>query len=517
MTIARAGSLHVVTSRMLAQRVPQRGMRATLPSVRNPLLAAAAGALVLSASVPATANGRFPASNQLDFSPSDPNLVVLRTTYGILFSHDYGKTWTWLCEDVLGLPATSQQDPSLGLTQTNSLVAGIAPQGRSNLGLWVSPDTGCSWNGIGGALVGQNIKDLVVRPDAPNVVLALASTYAPDAGADGGTGYDTQVFQSTDDGATWSALGAPIDPSVIVTTIEVAASDPNRIYVSGVRGEGATRTASLFVSTDKGTRWTEHPMPFDPNTEAGVYIGAVDPTNADRVYVRSAGESRLFVTSDGGNTFTIALSTKYQMLGFALSQDGSKVYAGNKEVGLFAASSTNLNFQQVSNIHVQCLRTHGNDLWACSDEPSGFIAGLSTNGGASFTPKLHLLDVSSPIACAADAAAAQCTTTNDSDTPPYNPFDGLCANLGACYGGGPSSPLEQACTEAGVCPPADGGADAAAGDGGAPPPGSGSSKSSCGCSAVGGGRAAGVTLAAALALLTARRRRAARRTSEARR
>jgi len=491
-------------------------MRATLPSVRNALLAAAAGALVLSASVPAAANGRFPASNQLVFSPSDPNLVVLRTTYGILFSHDYGKTWTWLCEDVLGLPATSQQDPSLGLTQTNALVAGIAPQ-SSDVGLWVSPDTGCSWNGIGGALVNQNIKDLVVRPDAPHVVLALASTYSPDAGVDGSTGYDTQVFQSTDDGATWSPLGTPIDPGVIVETIEVAASDENRIYVSGVRGEGATRTGSLFVSTDQGMTWTEHATPFDPNTEAGVFIGAVDPTNADRVYVRSEGESRLFVSSDGGNTFTVPLSTKYEMLGFALSQDGSQVYVGNKEQGLFAASSTSLAFQQVSNIHVQCLRTHGKDLWACSDEPSGFIAGLSTNGGASFTPKLHLLGISSAIACAADAAAAQCTTTNYSDTPPQNPFDGLCANLGACYGGDPSSPLEQACTEAGVCPPADGGAEGGAGDGGATAPGSGGSKSSCGCSVVGGGGAAGFALAAALALMTVRRRRGSRRPAGGRR
>jgi MYXO-CTERM domain-containing protein len=483
--------------------------------VRNAFLAAAAGALAISIATPAAANGRFPASNQLAFSPSDPNLIVLRTTYGLLFSHDYGTTWTWLCEDVLGLPPVSQEDPSIALTQTNSLVVGIAE------GLYVSPDTGCSWSAIGSALTKQDIKDLVVRPDTPDVVLALASTYAPDAGADATAGYETQVFESTDDGKTWSPLGTPIDPSVVVTTIEVAASDPNRIYVSGFRGDAAARTTSLFVSIDKGTTWTERPTPFDYNTEAAVYIGAVDPTNADRVYVRSEGESRLFVTSDAGKTFTVALKLDNNMLGFALSADGSKVYAGSPDQGLWAASTTDLNFQNVlPNLAVQCLRTHGNDLWACSNEPSGFIAGVSNNGGTTFAPKLHLLSIQSPLVCPGDASASACTQTNYADTPPYNPFDGLCTNLGACYvgdGGIPTTPLQEACTEAGVCVTA--GPDGGVGDdGGSPaqPPGGGA-KSSCGCSAVGGGSAAGVFAAAAMAALTARRRRGSTRAREARR
>jgi hypothetical protein len=83
--------------------------------MRNALLAAAAASIALAVATPAAANGRFPASNQILFSPSNTQLVMERTTFGVLRSYDYGTTWSWLCEDALGLPPTSNEDPSLAL------------------------------------------------------------------------------------------------------------------------------------------------------------------------------------------------------------------------------------------------------------------------------------------------------------------------------------------------------------------------------------------------------------------
>jgi hypothetical protein len=444
--------------------------------VRIALLAVATAALVLAVSSPAAANGRFPASNQLVFSPSDPNLVVLRTTFGILISHDDGTTWTWLCEDVLGLPPTSNEDPSLGLTANNTMIAGISH------GLDVSPDVGCNWAFAGGGLGNQLVKDVVVRPDAPHTALAITSTFSADGGADGGAGYGQQVFASTDDGTTFAPSGAPIDPAAIVTTVEVAKSDPQRLYVSAFRGIGATRTASLFVSTDAGGHWTERPSPLDPANESAVYIAAVDPTNADRVYLRSEGLSRLFVTGDAGKTYQIPVTLKGQMLGFALSPDGSKVYVGSKEDGLLMATSASLAFTQTSTVRVQCLAARGSELWACSDEPSGFIAGVSQNDGQSFTAKLHLNGIDGTVACAADAAAAVCNGA---------PYQSLCYNLGGC-----------ATDDGGI----DGGG---AGDDGGPPVPPPPPRSNSGCSAVGGGSAAVLLSAGAIAAIALRRRRGA--------
>lgn len=382
-------------------------------------LVATAAALALLTAPDARANGRFPAANQIVFSPTDPNLLVLRTTFGILFSHDGGVTWLWLCEDVLGISSAAVGDPVLALT-VGSVVAG---PGQMN-GLFVSRDTGCNWSSAGGSLEGQLIKDLVVKPGAPDVVLALTSTYGLSAGAEGGPGYSQEVDTSPDDGMSWSALGSPLDPSASATSIELAASDTDRIYVSAIRGANETRTASLFVSTDAGGTWTERPVPIDPNTEAEIYIAAVDPMTADRVYVRTLGQpSRLLVTSDAGQTFQPALSLSGQMLGFALSPDGSRVYAGSIEDGLFVAGRDALAFEHASKIHVQCLATHGADLWACSDEPSGFIAGVSNDDGATFTAKAHL-KAQPMITCTANSnAASQCGGA---------PWEALCAQLPGC-------------------------------------------------------------------------------------
>jgi hypothetical protein len=483
------------------------------------MLGAAAATAVLCAGSGALANGRFPASNQILFSPASASNITVRTTFGIIISNDSGKTWQWLCEDTLGLPPTSNEDPYYAITANGTVVAGLS------LGLEVSTTGGCDWSVAGGALAGQLIKDIDLLPGNSTVDL-ITSTYSPSGNVDGGSGYAQRLFESTDNGAQWAAFGTPIDPTAIVTTVDVAPSDPNRIYVSAFRGDGMARTASLFVSSDKGTTWSEQMAPLNPALETAVYIGAVDPNDENTVYLRSEGQSRLSVTHDGGQTFTSVKTLDDEMLGLALSQDGSKIYIGSVADGLLVAPTSSLSFTQTSTIHVQCLVTRGTTLWACSDEVSGFVAGTSQDDGKTFTPVLHLLSIDSAIACPAHSTAAMCTAWDLEGGAFYNPFVSLCSSLGACYSGPPTA-FGNTCNCTGACNAAmtsnaadydpaaactngDGGGG---GDGGAGSRG-GSSKSSCGCSTIGGGRAVGAFAAGsalALATLVARRRRARRR------
>ncbi len=426
--------------------------------MRSLALAVPACVVLLLATGSASANGRFPAANQIVFSADDPDLVVARATYGLLPSFDHGATWTFLCEDALGLPQGADYDPPIGLTASRALVVGlILPAG-----LEVSPDTGCNWSCAGGPLQGEAIVDLAVRPDAPDTVVALASTVFVD---DAGGGQRTQVFESADDGAHFAPLGVPIDPAVLVTTIEVAASDPHRLYVAGGRGFGPTRSASLFISTDDGATWLERATPLDLAYESAVYIGGVDPSDANRVYLRTGGlgtsgqgRSRLLVTLDAGQSFSTALTLSGEMLGFALSPDGAKVFAGGADDGLLEGDRSALTFSLRSKIHVECLATHGSELWACADDASGFFVGLSTDDGASFAPKMLRAGVKGPLACAAnpqgsfacgaDANAAQCAGA---------PFTALCATVGCEH---PVSGCR--CTAVGVAAPAGAGIGALA-------------------------------------------------------
>jgi photosystem II stability/assembly factor-like uncharacterized protein len=408
--------------------------------VRGVLLSGAAACTLLFASIPASAEGRFPASNQLVFSPNDDKLMVLRTSYGTLPSHDNGASWSFICEDALGLGPTAVEDPLIGLTANNSLILGVSA------GLNVSPDVGCNWNCQGGPLLDMPIADVAVRPDNPASAVVITRQYMiTDAGTV--TTY-SQAFETTDNGTTWTAIGVPIDPDVVVQTIDVAKGDPNRLYVSGTRGYGAMKTAVLYVSTDKGMNWSHRDLPsaqYDPTTEDSIYIGAIDPSNIDRVYIRSSGlttggQSRLTVV-DGASTASPTFSTARifeveaaftggmtgELLGFALSADGSKIYVGSKEDGLWMASKSDLKFTKKSSIIVQCLATRGNELWACSAEVSGFIAGVSIDDGATFTPKLPCLGaLTGPIACApgSNEAGAACHTAQNSSQcgPAYENF-----------------------------------------------------------------------------------------------
>jgi hypothetical protein len=508
--------------------------------VRKTILAASAASLVLSFGVTSWANGRFPAANQLVFAPNDPNFIVLRTTYAVLPSSDNGANWRYICEAVLGLPSDQGEDPSIGLTANGSLVAGVPGYVGGGLGVSVSADRGCNWSCIGGGLAAQSVVDVAVRPDTPNSAVALTGTIVP-SDSSVSSSY-SQVFETTDNGKTWAALGVPLDTAISVTTIDVTKTDPNRIYVSATRAYGSARTASLFVSKDKGATWIERPIPgFDPNTEQSIYIAAIDPTNADRVYLRSngslnGGRSRIYFTTNAGADAGAAFGQPSQLpdeggfdveeagltdisgeiLGFALSPDGSKVYAGTVESGLWIASSADMKFtQKNANVRIKCLATRGSELWACSDIASGFSVGESLDEGATFAIKMKYVtsicgpvecqpNPGGPLGCGADSNASACaSTTMDS-------YEAFCSN-----------DVSKAC---GVCSSADGGpaADAggpsgssggAAGDGGKTTGGAGSSpsSSSCSCAMVGGRGATGVAAGLALAGLALVRRRGKRR------
>ncbi len=333
----------------------------------------------------------------------------------------------------------------MGLTAQNALVAGL----QMPAGLEVSRDNGCNWTCTAGSLANESIVDIAVRPDAPDTVVALTNTPLP---TDAGGGTHSQVFRSTDDGASWTPIGAPLDPSVIATTLDVAPSDPHRLYVSATRGFGPTRTASLLASTDDGATWTEWPAPFDPGTETSIYIGGVDPSDADRVYLRTDGTSRLFVTapSDGGLSFQTILTLTGNMLGFALSPDGSKIYAGSEIDGLFVGDRATMTFLHRSStvlgmeagardIHVQCLAARAGELWACADEPSGFIVGVSTDDGSTFSPRLHLNGVEDPIACTSGTPVSlACSASANGSQCKGAPFTNLCAAVGCTPNASPA-------------------------------------------------------------------------------
>ena len=356
-------------------------------------------AIVLLAPAPASANGRFPASNAVIFDPHDSKTIYVRATFGLLVTRDGGSSWHWICEKAIGF--SGMEDPTYVVTPKGAIAGGTFS------GLAVSRDGGCTFSFAGGPGA-HVVSDLAMWPDGR--IVGIQSVYKK--AGDGGSLYDNHLVASSDDAQTFTASMSAIDPTLLVESIEVAASDPARLYLSAVRGEGDKRTAAFLVSYDGGMSWVERKLDLAPG-ETAPYIANVDPKKADRVYVRTAGpvdaRSRLLVTDDAGKSWTKVFDAASPLLGVALSEDGARVFAGSKE-GLASSATDGFAFVKGSAAEIQCLGMTGNVLWACSTERSGFFAGTSRSGGKSFDAKLHLEDIKGPLECAPESSVAkQCT------------------------------------------------------------------------------------------------------------
>jgi hypothetical protein len=347
---------------------------------------------LLAVAVPgvADANGRFPTALQLATRPGHKETLGLRATFGVLYSTDEGKNWDWICESAMGYGMRS--DYLLAMTEKGSLMVAALE------GLAMSRDGGCNWSFAGGPLEKKEVTDITIFGADSNSVMAIT--------------FNGQIAVSDDQGVNWTPRGV-VDPSVRPVTIDVAPSDPSRVYVTALRSNGTTLSGVFFVSIDGGEHFDEHPIALLAE-ERAAYIAAIDPKNADRVYLRTGDDagalpSRLLLTDNAGVSFSTPY-TGEQMLGFALADEGKKVFLGGVQNGLLVANSTDLIFTPRSPLPVQCLASNADGLWACSNETdNGFFIGASSDDGAAFAERLRKKTVRGPLACASDSSVARCT------------------------------------------------------------------------------------------------------------
>jgi hypothetical protein len=351
-------------------------------------LGVAAVVVVTLAAFPARANGRFPASGQLAVDPSDPAHLVVRTTYGLTVSHDGGASWSWICEASVGYGGT--EDPMMAITADGSIIAGIFE------GLSVSHDRGCQWDLTQGGLTGRYVIDVAAeRLEPKNAVLLISNSI-------GGSMFLTELWETNDNAATWTVAGVDMPPDFLGLTLDAAPSLPSRVYVSGRYGKPAYDGA-IERSNDRGKTWEKLLIPGS-NDLALPYIGGIDPTHPDVVYVRLDADKndRLVVTKDGGTTWTQAFTSSENLTGFAISPDGATVALGGDKDGIWTAPASTLAFTKVSTVGARCLTWTKAGLYACADEfVDGFALGLSTNEGKTFTPVMHLQINCGPLACGA--------------------------------------------------------------------------------------------------------------------
>lgn len=439
----------------------------TLPISRLVAVAICAASVGL-ASRPAHANGRYPAAGLIAVDPADPDHIVVRTTYGIVSTADGGDTWTWVCERSIGF--NDNEDPMVVLTANGTLLAGVSK------GLSVSTDRGCGWSYVGGELADRYVLDLATEKKSQERAVAILSNGI------GGGKYNTQVFETADNGVIWTQAGTTLPEEFWGVTVDVAPSDTSRLYASGRYGEPDYQ-GIIERSDDRGKTWTRFDV-TGADSQHLPFLSAIDPGDPDVLYVRlDAPEADVLVVSkDGGQSWENAFSGKGALLGFALSPDGKKVAVGGTTDGIWMAPSNTLAFTKVSDVGAKCLLWTEDTLFACADEAKqGFTVGASKNEGQTFVPLLHLHDIC-PLQCASD------TTTGKTCADQWPPL-ALTGNVNACTQGSGESPATSSGSGSGTSMDG-GGAD-------------------CSCGVAGGGVAGGglALVAAGLSAWARRRRR----------
>lgn len=387
----------------------------------------------------AQANGRFPVADQLIVDPNNSTHLVLRTTYGVLSTDDITKGFSWTCEANVGYSGT--QDPAIGILRDGTVLAGVFE------GLSVTHDRGCSWAFVGNPLKDEYAIDVSVHHDDPSRAIAITST-----GTD--TGFHVILAETNDNGESWSQVGTALLSDLIALTVDVAPSNPDRIYVSGVVGKAYAPVVER--SDDRGKTWTR--TYFDATYAKDTpFLAAIDPVNPERVYLRmnSDPSDRLLVSNDGAATWTEVYSGMADLLGFALSPDGSRIAVGGPSDGVQLANATDLAFQQTSSLTTRCLTWSAQGLYACANQfTDGFTLGLSQDEGKTFTGLYNLADIC-PLKCLdGTSGAATCAM--------YWPS--VAATLGidaaACGGSaasGSSSSSSSGSSSSSTTPPANGG------------------------------------------------------------
>jgi hypothetical protein len=337
------------------------------------------------AALPARANGAFPSASQLLVDPASTDRLMLRATFGVLTTADRGSSWSWLCEGGMGYV---DLEPPMAVLPGGTILLAL-PNGVS-----VSDAQNCDFRLASG--IDANVLDLSRVPAEPKSAIAVSVS-----------GTVSQVWQSLDGGLSFSTLGDPLD-GFIAATLDAGATDPNVIYLSGIQGTAGV----LLRSGDRGKSYESYPVPHT-TTGRRPYIAAVDPKDANTVYVRLIGvQGELEVTRDGGKSFTTILQTTVPVQGFALSPDGKTVLASNTFDGTYRASTSDYAFEKIACDGHACLSWSEAGLFGCGDDKvDGFIVGRSEDEGATFERAVDLSCIGGPLACdGTTSIGAECPT-----------------------------------------------------------------------------------------------------------
>ena len=184
-------------------------------------------------------------SLDVELPETDTESVLLESSIGALWAED-GKDYQWLCHEAVTLPDTLLT-PRYVVSSNATLLAALSSAGAGrerDIPMYRSTDR-CAWDPVSG-LDSYAVLDVVYHPERSTTVYAVANQ--PDGISSNG------VFQSNDDGRTWSATTLQATDrtfrSVLVTKEHLWSTAVNF----------STQQGWIYRSDDGGLTWDEFPL-----------------------------------------------------------------------------------------------------------------------------------------------------------------------------------------------------------------------------------------------------------------
>ena len=399
-------------------------------------------ALAIAGAAPAPAahaNGRAPVTNGVFFRANDNQSIYVRSTFGLLISHDAGCSFRWVCEQNIGYGGAF--DPKYAVAADGTLFA------TTFTGLRVSRDGGCSFTtataelpvGAPGRIADTWVDALDIGPTG-EVWVATADSGKPN-----------DVFRSTDGGATFAPRGMA-SPVIWWKSLVVAPSDAMRVYVSGYQVADPSPAAHLFSTANGGQSWTEAPL---TGVQLGgtpvVMVAAVDPADPQHVYLVSVGSNgpegdRLYRSTDGGATFAEVLATGQPITNVVLRGGMTVLVASGG--GTFRSADGGATFGPAATTpRLGCVgqRPDGTLIGCAANWDPDFMAVGRSDDASQWQKMFRFVELAGPLSCPAG--------TTGHDVCDQELWPGLKAQFGAT---GPTGPTCSASPD-GAEPPKPGG------------------------------------------------------------
>ena len=181
--------------------------------------------------------------------------------------------------------------------------------GTASGGLWKTVNAGTTFTPVFDNEAVASIGAIAIDPLRPDIIWAGTGEGNPRNSVTGGYG----IYRSTDGGRSWKCMG--LELTRYIHRIIVDPVNPDIIYAGAIGNPWAPHTErGLYRSADGGGTWRRI---LFTNETSGVADMVMDPSNPGKIFVAmwdhqrwpwffrsSSGGSGLWLTRDGGETFT---------------------------------------------------------------------------------------------------------------------------------------------------------------------------------------------------------------------